>query len=405
MANDTLLNPQTSEPGFRENMDHGRLQRLREQIIRYDCAAGIFYDPINIRYACGVSNMQVYSLHNPCRYVFIAADGPLILFDFHGCEHLSKDAVAVDEVRDAISWYHFNSGPRNHQHAGLWFAEIDDLMHQYGAGNQRIAIDRIDPIGSHLLEAGGYQIIEGQEVAHMARMIKTDEEILSIRDAVAVCQQGIRQMRLTSEPGKTEQQIWSILHQTNIEHGGEWIETRLLSSGPRTNPWYQECSSREIQSGEMISLDSDLVGPHGYSADISRSWLCGEQKPTSSQRQLYQLAHEQLQRNCELFAAGRSYRDIGTSAWQLPEAFQHNQLPAIAHGIGLCNEYPLVMNPQWFDCSGHDGECQAGMVFCIESYAGANPGSEGVKLEQQILVTDTGFELLSDLEFDADLLG
>ena len=155
----------------------------------------------------------------------------------------------------------------------------------------------------------------------------------------------------------------------------------------------------------MISLDSDLVGPHGYAADISRSWVCGRQSPSEEQKRLYQLAHEQVQRNTELFKAGKSYRDIGTDAWQLPQSFQQNQLPAISHGIGLCNEYPLIMNPQWFESSGHDGECQAGMIFCVESYVGSVGGREGIKLEQQILGTDSGHELLSDMGFDDDLVG
>jgi len=400
-----VLNPLTLTDSFRQQLETGRLQRLRDQLRIYDCAVGLFYDPINIRYATGVPNMQVYSLHNPCRYVFVAADGPIILFDFHGCEHLSNHSTVVDEVRDAKSWYHFNSGPRNHEHAGLWCDEIHDLMLQHAAGNKRIAVDKLDPIGSHLLESKGYRIVEGQEVAHMAWMIKTDEEILAIRDAVNVCQHGIEQMQMASEPGKTEQQIWSILHQCNIENGGEWIETRLLSSGPRTNPWYQECSARVIEAGDMISLDSDLVGPHGYSADISRSWICGSQGPNDEQKRLYQLAHEQVQRNTELFRAGKSYRDIRTDAWQMPETFQRNQLPGISHGIGLCNVYPIIMNPQWFESSVHDGECQAGMIFCVESYVGSAGGSEGVKLEQQILVTDSGYELLSDMGFDEELVG
>src|SRR5277367_1650844 len=68
--------------------------------------------PDQHRYATGTTNMQVYSLHNPCRYVFVAADGPVILFEFKGCEHLSADCPAVDEVRRAVSWYHFITGPR-----------------------------------------------------------------------------------------------------------------------------------------------------------------------------------------------------------------------------------------------------------------------------------------------------
>jgi Xaa-Pro dipeptidase len=404
MVADTLLNPLTSGIEFRQRLQRGRLAKLREQLRRFDCPAGLFYDPINIRYATDVSNMQVYSLHNPCRYVFVAVEGPVILFDFRGCEHLSEASAVVDEVRAARSWYHFNSGPRNHEHVTLWAAEIDDLMQQYTSSNRRIAIDKIDPIGASELQRRGLTIVEGQEVTHFARLLKSDEEILAIRDAVAVCQHGMRKMRAASQPGRTEQEIWSILHQTNIEHGGEWIETRLLTSGPRTNPWYQECSARVVEAGDMISMDSDLVGPLGYSADISRSWIVGDRNANAEQCRLYQLAHEQVQRNCELFRAGRSYRDVGVDAWHLPEPYAKYEQPAIAHGIGLCNEYPLIMNSKWFDTEGFDGELEAGMVFCIESYVGAPGGAEGVKLEQQILVTESGYELLSDLEFEEQLL-
>ena len=190
------------------------------------------------------------SLHNPCRYVFVAVDGPVILFDFRGCEHLSAHSVVVDEVRGARSWYHFNSGPRNHEHVKLWSEEIDDLMRTYASSNKRIAIDKIDPLGAVKLSQLGYDIVEGQEIAHYARLIKTEEELIAIRHAVQVCQHGMRRMRNASEPGKTEQEIWSQLHQVNIEHGGEWIETRLLTSGPRTNPWYQECSDRVVAAGD-----------------------------------------------------------------------------------------------------------------------------------------------------------
>ena len=57
--------------------------------------------------------------------------------------------------------------------------------------------------------------------------------------------------------------------------GGEWIECRILSSGQRTNPWMQESSNKVIQSGEMVSFDTDMVGPYGYCADISRAFVEG----------------------------------------------------------------------------------------------------------------------------------
>jgi Xaa-Pro dipeptidase len=389
---------------WHKRLDLGRLARLRQKLLEYDCAAGLFYDPINIRYATGTSNMQVYSLHNPCRYVFVAVEGPAILFEFSGCEFMSEGRPAVDEVRVAQAWYHFAAGPRLMEFAESWCAEIVDLMKTYGGGNRRLAIDKMDPVGTHLLEDNKIVIVDGFEVAHMARLIKTPEEIDAVRQSVDVCQIAIRKMIAETKPGMTENAIWSILHQTNIELGGEWIETRLLSSGPRTNPWYQEASERKVEVGDIVCLDSDLIGPHGYGADISRSWTVGDDKPKPELRRLYSLAYEQVQRNLELFVPGRSFFELADLATRMPEKYKAFEQPAIAHGSGLCNEFPLLIHSDKIRAKGHDGIVEPGMVICVESYAGAPGGAGGVKLEQQILITEEGPELLSDMEFEEELL-
>jgi Xaa-Pro dipeptidase len=401
MTNDCILG-QSRE--WHRRLDLGRLARLKAKLLEHNCAAGLFYDPINIRYATGTTNMQVYSLHNPCRYVFVATEGPVILFEFSGCEFLAEDRSAVDEVRPAQAWYHFAAGPRLMEFARSWSAEIVDLMRTHGSGNRRLAVDRLDPVGTHLLEDAGIEIVEGQEVAHGARMLKTPEEIDAIRQSIDVCQEGIRRMIAETKPGMTENAIWSILHQTNAERGGEWIETRLLTSGPRTNPWYQEASERKVEEGDIVCLDSDLIGPHGYGADISRSWTVGDRKPTGEQRSLYTLAYDQVLRNCELFVPGRSFFEIADLAHRMPERFRANEQPAIAHGSGLCNEFPLLIHSDKIRAKGHDGMIEPGMIICVESYAGEPGGKEGVKLEQQILVTEDGPELLSDIEFEEAFL-
>ena len=101
-------------------LEASRLARLRRSIADAGCDAGVFYDPVNIRYATGTSNMQVYSLHNPCRYAFVPVDGPVVLFEFKGCAHLSTGHDNVAEVRDAISWYDFVGGSRVDEFARTW---------------------------------------------------------------------------------------------------------------------------------------------------------------------------------------------------------------------------------------------------------------------------------------------
>lgn len=385
-------------------LDLARLARLRQVLDASDLAGAVFFDPTNIRYATGASNMQVYGLHSACRYVFVATDGPVALFEFSGCEHIAHGHPGVTEVRRAIPFYYFVSGPRVEEKAAAWAAEIADLVTRHGGGQRRIAVDRLDPAGASALGARGVTITDGQELISRAKRTKLPQELIAIHNAIAVCEEGMRRMRTAFEPGITERALWSHLHQANIELGGEWIETRLLTSGPRTNPWYQECSARVIENGDIVSFDSDLVGAHGYSADISRSWIAGDRPATSAQRRLYALAHEELQRNIALIQVGASFREIGEKAWKLPEPCRQGSLSAIAHGIGLVNEYPLIQRGEHFESDGYDGRIEADMVLCVESYIGEPGGREGVKLEQQIRTTPAGPELLSLYPLETQLL-
>jgi Xaa-Pro aminopeptidase len=387
--------PLTRLPVDSRSLELGRLARLRQMLAAADHAGAVFFDPTNIRYATGTSNMQVYGLHSACRYVFVPTDGPVILFEFAGCEHIVAGHPAVSEIRPAIPFYYFVTGPRVAEKAAQWAAEIADLVMRNGGSNRRLAVDRLDPAGSWALERRGIEITDGQSLVARAKKVKLAEELAAIRNAVALCEEGIRRMR---------QALWSHLHQANIELGGEWIETRLLTSGPRTNPWYQECSDRIIQNGDMVSFDTDLVGAHGYSADISRSWIAGDRPASDEQRRLYALAHEQIERNVALFRPGASFREIAEKAWQLPEPYRGGTLPALAHGIGLVNEYPLILHERHFESDGYDGLVEADMIICVESYVGQPGGAEGVKLEQQIRVTPLGPEVLSLYPLETQLL-
>ena len=382
-----------------------RLARLRAQLAARDYAGIVVGDPANIRYATDAANMQVWCLHNPARYAFIATTGPVILFDFHGCAHLAAPLALVDEVRPARAWYFFNSGGRVAEHAGLWAAELADLVQAHGGGNRRLAIDKADPAGAAALEAQGLALQDGQEVMELARALKSADEIRAMRCALATCEAAMAGMRQQLRPGISEQELWAHLHAENIRRGGEWIETRLLSSGPRTNPWFQECSSRVIEAGDLVAFDTDLIGPYGYCADISRTWLCGEGRATAEQKALYRLAREQIAHNLDLIRPGLGFRELSEKAWRLPERYRANRYSTIAHGVGVCDEYPAIYYPEDAQTAGYDGVFEAGMTICLESYIGEPGGPDGVKLEQQLLITPFGAEILSRYPLEDEALG
>ena len=211
------------------------------------------------------------------------------------------------------------------------------------------------------------------------------------------------EMQAALKPGVSENELWAELHRGNIARGGEWIETRLLASGPRTNPWFQECSSRTIEAGDLVAFDTDLIGPYGFCADLSRTFLCGDGEPSEEQRWLYRTAADQIAFNTELMQPGTSYRELVERSKNPPDDCFPARYGVLYHGVGLADEYPTLPHAADWTADTPDGVLEPGMVLCVESYIGRLGGHDGVKLEEQILVTDTGNEKLSHFPLDARL--
>ncbi|CAN5913418.1 Xaa-Pro peptidase family protein [soil metagenome] len=379
-----------------------RLDRLRGELARLGYGAALLTDPMNVRYATDSTNMQLWAMHNLVRYAFVAVDGPVVVFDFHGSGHLSDHLELVDAVRPAQSWFYFHSGPHSAAAAESWATEIADLMRDHAPG-ELLAVDKLDPLGAQALDEFGVVIVDGQAPCELARAIKSSDEVAALRCVVHTAERGIAAMHRALRHGISEQELWAQLHAENIRRGGEWIETRLLASGQRTNPWFQECSSRVIEHGDVVAFDTDLIGPYGYCADLSRTWICGDVRPTVRQRDLYKVAAEQIAHNTGLLRPGVSFFDFAAAAFDLPDRFRANRYSSILHGVGLCDEYPAVVYPE--DAAfAYDGEFAAGMMVCVESYVGEVGGSDGIKLEEQVLISETGVEQVSTYPLDAAFL-
>jgi Xaa-Pro aminopeptidase len=380
-----------------------RNERVRAELRKRDYAAGLFCDAINVRYVTGSRNMQVWTLRNPARYVLVAADGPTVMFEFGGCDHLVRDLETIQEIRPTTTWFYFTSGPRIAERAQRWAAEIADLVIRHGGGNRRLAVDRVNPEGYTSLASLGISVHDGQEVVERARAIKSADEIACLRAAIAVCEDGLARVRGALRPGVTENELLAMLNEANIAGGGEYIETRLLTAGPRTNPWFQESSSRPVQAGELLAIDTDMIGPNGYFADMSRTFLCGDQRPTDAQRNLYRLALEQVRTNTALLRPGAGFREIMERSWAMPDRYIAHRYMSLVHGAGLCGEYPYIPYPQDFEAKGYDGLLEENMTLCVESFIGDERGGEGVKLEQLVLVTKDGPEPLTKFPFEDKL--
>ena len=368
-----------------------RLDRVKKVLEKNNIEACILFDPVNVRYALDTVNMSVYNMHNLTRYCFVPVNGPVILYEYFNCERFSSHLNLINEIRPAITWDYFSNGDQAGTQLEKWINEIKDLTNSY-CKSKKLAIDVINGPAVTALSKVGIEVVDAKLILEQARVIKSPEELKCMKASIEVAEIGINKMRKELKAGMTEDELWSILHKTNIENGGEWIECRILSSGSRTNPWMQESSNKVIQNGEIVSFDTDMVGPYGYCADISRAFVEGN-KFNEDQKKLYLMAVEHINHNSRLIKPGVSFTEFTEKSWKLPDEYYGNRYSCMVHGIGLCDEWPMIRYPT--DGGQRKGSFEKNMTVTVESYIGKVGGKEGVKLEQQYLVGKNGLELMS----------
>ena len=115
------------------------------------------------------------------------------------------------------------------------------------------------------------------------------------------------------------------------------------------------------------------------------------------------MAYSEVHTNLELVRPGISFEEIQKLAFDVPEEFREQAYPCIMHAVGMCDEYPRI-NYGFRGVNFYNGTLQPGMVICVESYMGAVGEADGVKLEQQVLVTEDGHEMLTSFPFEETLL-
>jgi Xaa-Pro dipeptidase len=387
-----------------------RWERLTAHVAARDLAGLLLFDPLNIRYATDTTNMQLWNAHNPFRAVLLCADGYMVIWDYRNTSFLSAYNPLVREVRSGADLFYFDRGDRIDVAAAGFADQVRGILDEHAPGLSRLAIDKPMLHAHWALSARGYRIVEGEEVTEKARSVKGPDEILAMRCAVHACERSVAAMEALARQdvpkgGVTENDIWAVLHAENIRRGGEWIETRLLSSGPRTNPWFQECGPRIVQENEILAFDTDLIGSYGICVDISRTWWLGPEAPRPDMVYAMQHAYEHIVTNMEHLRPGLMIPELIERSHRLDDPFQQGKYGCLAHGVGLCDEWPLVVYPDEAVEGAYDYPLEPGMVLCVEALVGAEGGDFSIKLEEQVLITETGHELLSHYPFDEALMG
>jgi Xaa-Pro aminopeptidase len=381
----------------------GRLERLQATMRSRGTAICLLFSPANIRYATGTDVMGVWSATTFARHALVPADGEPVLFEYPGSMHVSERLVG--DVRPAREWQF--KVPSAEGPARAWAREIGAVMAELGLAGERLAVDKLDVPGFLALGAEGVEVADAGPVTLEAREVKTEEELGVVRLNGTIGDEMLAELEAAIRPGVREYELLAALSHALLRRHGEFLSTRLLASGDRTNPWMHEAHGRVVRAGEMVALDTDAHGYEGYVIDVSRGFLCGDGPPDREQRDAYGAAFEVVQGMADAVRPGMTFWELANAAPELDERYREQRYASLGHQAGLEIEGPDIPYPDEADSwtpELAERTLRPGMVLSLQCYAGAVGGSAGVKLEDQVIVTDHGCELMCRYPYDERLL-
>lgn len=379
-----------------------RLAKVQREMAARDIGSLVLTDIVNIRYCTGVAVMPLWTAVNIAHYVVVPVTGDPVIFEYGGAEF--RQRAHWPDVRPSMFWQARVTDADSPGKAAAWARQIQGVLAERGLAAERVGIDVLDYNGYAALQALGIALMDADRTMSAARIVKLPDEVELMRGSCAVVETALHEMERAIRPGITENELLAIFWHRILAQGGEHCFTRLLVSGQKTNPWFHEADDKRVEPGDLVAIDTDTIGPEGYVADFSRTFLCGDQ-PTAEQKEAYGIAHDFVRDCSQLIRPGLAFSEFVARCPTLPDAYREQGYGVIVHGIGVDDESPNVPLPGDPYTEMPEGEFQENMVLAVECYAGKVGARDGVKLEDEVWVSARGPVVLSRYPYDAKLMG
>lgn len=276
-------------------------------------------------------------------------------------------------------------------YSGAFRAAVAEL----GLREQVLGIDaltmRAGEYLSLLAEAPELQVRRAEGGFAMIRARKEPEELEAVRAAVALSERALGRLLPEVRVGQSELEIASRLTDLLAEEGSEGHAfPPLVQSGPNSALPHGDPSGRRLGAGEPLLIDYGGV-KHGYPADITRTMFCGG--PSAELRRVFEVVSEGNRAAVAAVKPGAAMQDVDRAARRVVTRAGYGErfIHRTGHGLGLEVHEPL---PQLAE--GVETPLEPGMVMTVEPGVYL-PGVGGVRLEDVVVVTETGSEVLTRL--------
>jgi Xaa-Pro aminopeptidase len=366
-----------------------RVKRLQREMAAQEISALYLAEEPDVRYA---TDMKV-----PGSSVFVPTEGEPILYVRPRDQGYAERQYA--RIRPA-SRNNNATGADLEEKIHRWSKEMKATMQEFGVEGGKLGVDLLDAGSFRALEDEGIRVVDGRYPLTVAKRVKTQDEVTCFRTVGSWYQQIMGRFREAIRPGIREIDLAAVVQQAAVGSGAEDIFQLNVCAGENMNPWRRWPTERQIKPEEFVGVDLHIVGPGGCWADVSRTYYCGE-KPTQEQKSLYHLAHDYLQGVIALLKPGERIDHVVAKVPEVPEKYRtllDNY--SIAHSDALKpHEYPRVERKK-----PSSELLEPNMVFSVETYFSEVGGTETVKLEELVVVTEKGPEVLSTAPFDERLI-
>jgi Xaa-Pro dipeptidase len=378
-----------AEPPSPETLERLRLERLarlQRAMRAYDVEGCLLFNEPNVRYATGASAMPVYAMSTFARCAVVPQEGTPVLFEHPNSVHRSSHRAP--DVRPMHAWEFFDDPAAE---ALVWADETVGALRELEVKGDVVAVDRAGTPAYLALVNRGIRIRDSAPVTQEARRVKGPVELSLFDLNVPVIMEMLRTAEAAAVRGAAERDVLADMAGVLLRGGGEYLATNTVCSGPNTNPWRAEATSRRIVDGDLVYVDTDAVAMEGCFFCVSRAFAVGS--PSPPQRDTYRAAHEWVAAMKELVRPGLTCGELSAKAPPIPERFVAQRYECMIHGIGLEEENPSVCHPQ--DAQSNEATMlEPGTVLVVECYMGEVGAHHGVKLGDQLVVTDDGTRTL-----------
>ncbi|MBI4331112.1 MAG: aminopeptidase P family protein [Chloroflexi bacterium] len=375
-------------------MREERAAKARKIMRKYEIPVFLAASPENVRYLTGLRGTPTPGT----KYVLFFADHDSVMFEEPGWFHQMPDqAPWIKRWRIAHSWAGGAAGlEATREEANIFAAEIFQEVNDRGLTGEKLGLMGVDGFGKAALEKLGLHCMEAKPIILEARAIKTIDEISCEKMVAAIVEAAWYKIWEALRPGIRETDLTKIAADAVYEAGADDLPSNGFLSGPGTFERGFNKTGRIIQTGDLVyGALCTSIKYLGYGDCQYRTFITGR-KPNDKEKDWYKKLLERINTIIDAIKPGDTTADAArhfapASTWGYKDEAEVLSVE-IGHGLGIGGGYDHpIINRQW--SLKHPQVFEPGMVIAVESMEGERRVG-GVRLEDMVVVTETGTEMI-----------